>query len=107
MLYPYLDPECQNHAEYHISLYSHKCDSCGKYHHAYYYQIAFFATLDGGDSLDYTECLHCVVKQKACSILRKVKKFFAVRVKAYEIALAAPRSKRIQCYRTVLKYTSK
>lgn len=109
MLYPYLhNPERNHsHAEWHVSPYSQKCDSCGKYHHVYFYQESWFGTLDGGDSLDYTECLHCIIKQKINSVLRKIKKFIIVRAKAYKIALTVPKARRSELYKVALRVLSK
>ena len=105
MLYPYLNnPERNhNHAEWHVSFNSHKCDSCRKYHHVYFYQESFFATLDGGDSLDYTECLHCIIKQKIKSIPRKVKKAIKRHADALAIVKCVPLSKRFEVYGKLIK----
>lgn len=49
-----------------------RCDSCGKYRHLSVRDTAYFYTLDGYDSLDYTECWACVLAAK----IRRMKKPF-------------------------------
>lgn len=64
-------------------LYS-RCDSCGKYHHLNLYSSQYFYTMDGWDSLDYTDCWRCKIENKIWSVRNKVKK----EIKAHKLALS-------------------
>ena len=53
--------------------YENKCESCGKYHRLNLRSSHYFYTLDGYDSMDYTECWRCILKDKVYSIKSKIK----------------------------------
>ena len=53
--------------------YESKCESCGKYHKSNLRSSHCFYTLDGYDSMDYTECWRCILKDKVYSIKSKIK----------------------------------
>ena len=81
-----------------------KCDSCGKYHKLNFYSVHHFHTYDGWDSLDYTDCWVCRVKDKIHAVKRKVKREF----KAHGLALSLLSSKRtfernVEMYKLGLK----
>lgn len=59
--------------------YYTKCDSCGKYHSINFCSTHYFYCWDGWDSMSYTECWKCMLKDNMCSIkskfIRKIKLF--------------------------------
>ena len=44
-----------------------KCDSCSKYHRRNFVSTHYFYTLDGYDSMSYTECWKCMLTSKVRS----------------------------------------
>ena len=51
-----------------------QCDSCGKYHRRNLVSTHYFYTLDGYDSMTYTECWRCKLKSRIYNIKYKIKK---------------------------------
>ena len=62
--YDYLIEEIpEDYAKWDFDMkYKWKCHHCGKEKHLLFRSEHFFHTLDGWDSLDYAECLHCRTK---------------------------------------------
>lgn len=54
--------------------YYEKCQSCGTYHWFNKVDTHYFYTMDGYDSISYTECWCCNVKSKVYGIKSKMKK---------------------------------
>ena len=44
-----------------------QCNSCGKYHRRNFVSTHYFYTLDGYDSMSYTECWKCMLTSKVRS----------------------------------------
>ena len=65
------------YAKWEFAPYTCRCDSCGKERRLVLYSVDYFYTLDGWDSLDYTECWKCNLRDKIWSIKRKVKQNIA------------------------------
>lgn len=53
--------------------YYQKCGSCGKYHRLNFESVHYFYCYDGWDSIDYTECWKCKLKNKIYSIKWRIK----------------------------------
>lgn len=51
-----------------------KCGTCGKYHRFNKVNTHYFYTYDGWDSISYTECWKCRVKDKICVIKCRIKR---------------------------------
>ena len=54
--------------------YYQKCDSCGKYHRLNFDSTHYFYCYDGWDSMSYTECWKCRIKDKIYAIKAKIKR---------------------------------
>lgn len=54
--------------------YYEKCESCGKYHWFNKVDTHYFYSLDGYDSMSYTECWKCKLKSKISGAKSKFKK---------------------------------
>lgn len=54
--------------------YYEKCQSCGTYHWFNKVDTHYFYTMDGYDSISYTECWKCRFKSKISSMKLKFKK---------------------------------
>ena len=59
--------------------YYTKCDSCGKDHCLNFCSTHYFYCWDGWDSMSYTECHRCMMRDKIYSVKSKIKR----RYKAY------------------------
>ena len=62
--------------------YYQKCDSCGKYHKLNFTSTHYFYCWDGWDSMSYTECWRCVIKDKIYGVKCKIKKKIVHRYEA-------------------------
>lgn len=74
--YDYLIEEIpQSYARWELDReYKWSCHTCGKDRHLLFRSVQYFHTLDGYDSLDYAECLHCRMKDSIRFIKWKIKK---------------------------------
>lgn len=54
--------------------YYQKCDSCGKYHRLNFESTHCFYCWDGWDSMSYTECWRCKLRDKISGIKSRIKK---------------------------------
>lgn len=54
--------------------YYQKCNSCGRHHRLNFESVHYFYCWDGWDSIDYTECWKCRLKDKIYGITAKIKK---------------------------------
>lgn len=62
--------------------YYQKCESCGKYHKLNFTATHYFYCWDGWDSMSYTECWMCVIKDKIYGVKDKIKKKIVNRYEA-------------------------
>ena len=62
--------------------YYQKCESCGKYHKLNFTATHYFYCWDGWDSISYTECWRCVIKDKIYGVKYKIKKKIVDRYEA-------------------------
>ena len=60
-----------------------KCDSCGKYHRINFASTHYFYCWDGWDSMSYTECWKCRLKDKIYAIKAKIKRKVKARKEYY------------------------
>ena len=62
--YDYMIEEIpQNYAKWELDKkYKWKCDDCGKDRHLLFRTKEYFRTMDGYDSLDYSTCWMCAIK---------------------------------------------
>jgi hypothetical protein len=51
-----------------------KCDSCGKHHRRNFVSTHYFYCWDGWDSMSYTECWKCRLRDKVHAIKAKIKR---------------------------------
>lgn len=51
-----------------------RCESCGKEHWLNFTNTHYFYCYDGWDSMSYTECWKCRLKNKINSIMSKIKR---------------------------------
>ena len=65
--------------------YLAKCDECEKYTHFYRYDEYRFSTIDGWDSLSYTMCWRCVIKEKIRHAKYKIKKQYKKECKIFTL----------------------
>jgi phage terminase large subunit GpA-like protein len=54
--------------------YYQKCDSCGKEHRLNFESTHYFYCYDGWDSISYSECWKCRLKDKIYAIKARVKR---------------------------------
>lgn len=54
--------------------YYQKCESCGKYHRLSFTSTHYFYCWDGWDSMSYTECWKCKLKDRIYVIKSKIKR---------------------------------
>lgn len=54
--------------------YYQKCDSCGKEHRLNFENTHYFYCYDGWDSISYSECWKCRLRDKVCAIKAKIKR---------------------------------
>lgn len=81
--YDYLIEELpHDYAKWEFTPYTCRCHSCGKERHLNFRSEHFFYCYDGWDSMDYTECWVCDIKDRIYSIKRK----FKFRIKAFKLA---------------------
>lgn len=81
--YDYMIEELpHDYAKWEFDKYAWKCDNCGKDSHLLFRSVSHFYTLDGYDSMDYTECWKCRLKDKMRSIKYRIKK----EIKAIKLA---------------------
>ena len=62
--------------------YYQKCESCGKYLKLNFTATLYFFCWDGWDSMSYTECWRCVIKDKIYGVKYKIKKKIVNRYEA-------------------------
>lgn len=53
--------------------YYSKCETCGKYHWLNKVDTHYFYSMDGYDSISYTECWQCRLKDKIYAIKTRIK----------------------------------
>lgn len=54
--------------------YYQQCDSCGKYHRLNFDSTHYFYCYDGWDSISYSECWKCRLRDKVYAIKAKIKR---------------------------------
>lgn len=54
--------------------YYTKCESCGKHHRLNKVDTHYFYSMDGYDSISFTECWQCRLKDKIYAIKAKIKR---------------------------------
>lgn len=54
--------------------YYQKCDACGKYHRLNFESTHYFYCYDGWDSISYSECWKCRLRDKVYAIKAKIKR---------------------------------
>lgn len=54
--------------------YYSKCETCGKYHKLNKVDTHYFYSIDGYDSISYTECWKCRLKAKIYAIKAKIRR---------------------------------
>lgn len=90
--------------------YYSKCETCGKYHWLNKVNTHYFYSMDGYDSISYTECWKCRLKDKIYAIKAKIKRKRKVR-KEYrkEIRLFKDKGVEItdELKNSVLKFVNK
>lgn len=59
--------------------YYQKCESCGKYHRLNFESTHYFYCYDGWDSISYSECWKCRLRDKVYAIKAKIKRKIKVR----------------------------
>ena len=73
--YDYMIEELpKDYVKWVLSRYKWKCDDCGKESHLLLRSAHYFYTLDGWDSMDYSECWRCRVKGMVFNAKWKIKK---------------------------------
>lgn len=86
--YDYLIEELpEDHCGWDLQRYTSKCDSCGKESHLLFRATHYFYCWDGWDSMTYTECWKCVVKDKIWSIKNRFKKRIKSRINVLKTTL--------------------
>ena len=91
--YDYLIEEIpQDYAKWDLSKYRWKCDDCGKERHLRFRTAHYFHTLDGWDSLDYSTCWRCRVKEDIKDTLWKIKHGIKIRARAFKSAVQLRKS---------------
>lgn len=82
----------------HWSRWYSKCDSCGKYHRLNFVSEHYFYCYDGYDSMSYTECWKCVLKDKVYHIKRKIKKCITTIKYAFKLYNISSKEKTFKHY---------
>ena len=86
-------------AEWCCRWHTSRCDSCGKYRHLYFYQESWFYTLDGGDSIDHSECWICMFKDAIRMRRFKFKKKLKQVAYTMKYAFRSQRGQKIKMYK--------
>ena len=85
--YDYLIEEIpHDYAKWEFDKYACRCDSCGKDRHLRFRSVSHFYTMDGYDSMDYTECWKCRLKDKMHSIKHNIKRKIKKEIEAIKLA---------------------
>lgn len=85
--YDYLIEEIpKDYAKWELSKYRWKCDECGGESHLLYRTAHYFHTLDGWDSMEYSYCWKCHIKNRIASFKYKIKRGVKIRVNAFKSA---------------------
>lgn len=82
----------EDYAKWELSKYRWRCDDCGKERHLRFCAEHFFHTLDGWDSLYYSTCWRCRVKEDIKDTLWKIKHGIKIRVRAFKSAVRLRKS---------------
>ena len=89
--YDYLIEELpQDHCEWSFQRYTSRCESCGKERYWLFRSTHYFYCWDGWDSMTYTECWKCVLKNKLWGIKNRIKKEIKIVKDARELTRAHP-----------------
>lgn len=86
--------------------YYTRCETCGKYHWFNKVDTHYFYSIDGYDSMSYTECWRCKLKSKTSSIKTKIKKKIKQR-KEYHKMLKMFEAKNIPITKELKEVTKK
>lgn len=85
--YDYLIEELpRDYAKWELDRCKWRCDSCGKESRMLFRSVSHFYTLDGYDSMNYTECWKCRLKDKMHSIKCRVKRRIKKEINAVKTA---------------------
>lgn len=86
--YDYLIEELpEDYAKWEADKYRWKCDTCGKDRHVRFVSVHHFRTLDGWDSMSYSECWRCRLVARIHNFNYKIKNGIKRRVRAFKYAL--------------------
>jgi len=85
--YDYLIEEIpKDYAKWELSKYRWECDDCGKESFLLYRTAHYFCTLDGWDSMEYSCCWKCYIKNRIASFKYKIKRGIKIRINAFKSA---------------------
>lgn len=86
--YDYLIEELpKDYAKWEVDKYRWKCDACGKDRHVRFVSVHHFHTLDGWDSMSYSECFKCRIEAKIYNFKYKIKNGIRIRISAFKDAM--------------------
>ena len=86
--YDYMIEELpEDYAKWELSKYRWKCDDCGKERHLLFRTAHHFHTMDGWDSLDYSTCWKCCVKNRIFNFKWGIKYGINKRIHAFNSAV--------------------
>ena len=81
--YDYMIEELpKDYAKWQFTPYTCHCDTCGKERHLTFHSEQYFYCWDGWDSMGYTDCWLCRLRDDIHSIKRKIK----LKIKTFMIA---------------------
>ena len=81
-----------DYAKWEFDKYAWRCDNCGKDSHLLFRSVSHFYTMDGYDSMDYTECWKCRLKDKMHSIKYNIKRKIKKEIQTVKDALEFKRT---------------
>ena len=98
--YDYLiEPLPKDYAKWQFNKWASRCDTCGKERHLTFHSEHYFYCWDGWDSMGYTDCWMCMLKNKIHSIKWKIKKHIKVFKTAMELYKTSPSENFKYCYK--------
>lgn len=86
--YDYIIEEIpEDYAKWELSKYRWKCDDCGKEKHLRFCTAHHFHTLDGWDSLSWSTCWKCCIKNRIFNFKWGIKYGINKRIRTFKSAV--------------------
>ena len=98
--YDYLIEEIpEDYAKWDLSKYRWKCDDCGKERHLRFCTAHYFHTLDGWDSISWSTCWKCCIKNRIFNFKWGIKYGINKRIRAFKSAVRLRKSNKDRSFK--------